>query len=121
MSVPDLSLLWRLIRSCGIGPFLDHFFISGRNGKEVTPQSDTIDRADRRHPLMQAGRLSSDTGERKYKAFLTITGAPFVLMYCVCLPASGGVLAVSEIRGAEVLDSSAQCGDGSWMPGSMNC
>ena len=52
---------------------------------------------------MQAGRLSSDTGERKYKAFLTITGAPFVLMYCVCLPASGGVLAVLEIRGRKSL------------------
>lgn len=121
MSVPDLSLLCRLARSCGIGPFMDQFFISGRNGKEVTPQSDTIDRADRRHPLMQARGLSSDTGERKYKAFLTITGAPFVLMCCVCLPADGRVLAVSAIRGSAVLDGSAKGGDGSWMPGSMNC
>ena len=76
MLVPGLSLLWRLIRSRGIGPFLDYFFISWRTGKELTPQSDTIDRADWCHSLMQARRLNSDTGERLFKAFLLSRALP---------------------------------------------
>ncbi len=74
--VPGLSLVWRLIRSRGINPFMDYFFISGRTGKEVTPQSDTIERAHRRHSLMQAPGLNSGTGERIYKSLSAITGAP---------------------------------------------